>query len=246
MRAWPLVFLALGCSSAPAATVTVTPTECVGDAAHYDLAKSRFAFGSTPTASAENGGTRWVGAHGQLLIQANGSVEATLDGGAPEASLPDWSEDPVALTAHVRDYLLLVGTPACELGDAQIMGGSGGRMLSFARRIDGVLVVESLANAQMDRDDQSTYELLYWPALPRDVVDAARKFHDQLQTPSALAAYRAKLPSDAQGDGHVVIHHNQFWDKTPLAVAYGWETPLIVDGRWTANALFDEAGHRIR
>jgi hypothetical protein len=40
------------------------------------------------------------------------------------------------------------------------------------------------------------------------VVSAAIAFKNQLAAPGALAAYKAKLPADAQGDGRVVIHHS--------------------------------------
>jgi hypothetical protein len=76
------------------------------------------------------------------------------------------------------------------------------------RAIDGISVVESRGVAQFDVDDQTTSESCYWPEIPADVVSAARAFRDQLAAAGALAAFKAKLPADAQGDGSVVIHHH--------------------------------------
>jgi hypothetical protein len=70
-----------------------------------------------------------------------------------------------------------------------------------------VPVVDSIAFAQFDVDDQTTSEGFYWPEIPADVVTAALSLAKQLSDPAGLAAYKATLPADAQGNGSVQIRH---------------------------------------
>ena len=187
--------------------------------APYDVTRSRFAFGSQPTRDDANGFERWVGVDGVVAIDASGGELGSLNGGAPEATLPDWSADPAALTAHVRAYFETFGVDACQDQSAQIDGGSGGRTVGIARAVDQIPVAESLAYARFDDADQSTSEGFFWPTVPADVVTNARALRDQLTDPTALAAYKAKLPAAAQGDGQVVIHHTSSFTTGTLRSA---------------------------
>ena len=175
--------------------------------ASYDLAKSRFAFGSVPARDDANGLVRWVGAHGVVAIEASGGELGIMNAGAPEVSLPDWSDDPVALQAHVTAYFAEMGVASCQMSSS-VNGGSDGRTISLQRSVDGIPVVESIGFAHMNNADQSTSEGFYWPTIESDTVAAARALRDRLADPTALAAYRAKLPAEAQGNGQVVIHHS--------------------------------------
>ena len=196
--------------------------------AAYDVAKSRFAFGSPPVRDVANGFKRWVGDHGVVAIEVSGGEIGSLNGGAPEASLPDWSSDPAALEAHVSAYFASFGVPSCQTPSAQVLGGSGGRTVSLPRTVDGIPVSESLAYARLDDQDQSTSEGFYWPTIPADVVTAARALHDKLADPTRLAAYKAKLPADAQGDGGVVVHHTSSSSTTPFAAAATYDVVMTV------------------
>ncbi len=192
--------------------------------AFYDLSKSRFAFGSAPVQQDESGMTRWVGVDGVVAIESCGLELGSMNAGAPEANLPDWSPDPSSLSEHVRDYFISMGVEPCQIANATVLAGgsvvcstgpdascemtAAQRTIALARGVDGIPVSESHAYARFNVNDQSTTEGLYWPTVPAATVSAARSLRDQLADAAALAAYRAKLPSDAQGDGQVVIHHS--------------------------------------
>jgi hypothetical protein len=222
-----LLALCIGCGSgalSPApATASGAETGCEVGAplkgATYDLTKSRFAFGSTPIRDDSNGISRWVGVDGVVAIWSTGGELGSMNGGAPEASLPDWSNDPTALGAHVTEYFASFGVSACQVGDTSVLGGSGGRSISLVRTIDGIIVAESLAYARFDDQDQSTSEGFYWPPIPADVIASARAFHARLADPNQLAAYKAKLPANAQGDGVVNLHHTNSSSRSPFAAA---------------------------
>lgn len=189
----------------------------------YDITKSRFAFGGTPTKSEMNGLIRWVGPQGALTISPLGDVNASANGG----SGTDWSPDPTALTAHVRAYLVSLGIADCQIAKEQVNGGSGGRTILLARAVDGISVVDSTAGARMNTDDKSTYEIVRWPTVPSATIAGAQTFRDQLSDPTALATYRMKLPSNAQGEGTVVIHHT-----------VRFTNPMRFDVTWDVNTGF--------
>ncbi|HEX3696167.1 MAG TPA: hypothetical protein VH374_12355 [Polyangia bacterium] len=258
-RGWSVIALVpLGCigcsgglsSSPPAATASGAVTGCeIGAAlksASYDVTKSRFAFGSTPVRDDSDGLSRWVGADGAVAIWPTGGELGSMNGGAPEASLPDWSSDPTALDAHVTAYFASFGVSACQIGEASVLGGSGGRSISLLRRVDGIIVAESLAYARLDNQDQSTSEGFYWPLIPADVVTNARAFHARLADPIQLAAYKVNLPANAQGDGVVNLHHTNSSSTSPFAAAatYDVETTGSQFGRGPIVS-FDADGNSV-
>jgi len=195
--------------------------------AAYDMTKSRFAFGSTPSEDDAYGFVRWVGVDGVVGFEQSGGELGILNAGAPEASLPDWSADTTALASHVTAYFVTFGVRSCQIGDAQVDSGSDGRTVLLVRSVDGINVGESLAYARFDSQDQSTSEAFYWPTIPADVVTSARAFQAMLADPTELAAYKAKLPADAQGDGLLILHHTSSSSTAPFAAAatYDVEPP---------------------
>jgi hypothetical protein len=201
--------------------------------ASYDVGKSRFAFGSKPTEQQTAGGlTRWVGSDGAVAIFSDGSEMGSLNANAPESSLPGWSGDDSALFAHVTAYYETMGVQSCQIagpsftygagGSSGSASGSGGSstgnftIAGMTRAIEGVAVDASLASAQFDANDQTVYEAFYWPEIPAEVVSAAVALHAKLSDPAQLAAYKAKLPADAQGDGKVIIHHSHAGSQPPF------------------------------
>jgi hypothetical protein len=188
---------------------------------------------------------RSVGIDGVVGIEKSGGEIGSLNGGAPEANLPDWSNDPTMLGSHVTTYFESFGVSACQVGHAQVNGGSGGRTIALARSVDGIDIGESLAYARFDSQDQSTSEGFYWPTIPADVVTSARVFHARLADPTELAAYKAKLPADAQGDGFVNLHHTSASSTSPFAAAatYDVETPPSTFGRSILS--FDASGNAV-
>src|SRR5450432_1327068 len=179
--------------------------ELVG--ARYDVTKSHFAFGGPPVRDDENGLVRWVGPDGVVAIEVSGGELGLMNGGAAETNLPDWSNDPVALGAHVREYFLSFGVAGCQMPETQAFGGSGGSTIGIERLVDGIPVAESLAYARFNNNEQTTSEAFYWPTVPAAVVDAARALHARLADPTMAAAYKALLPAADQGEGEVLIHH---------------------------------------
>ncbi|HLK39501.1 MAG TPA: hypothetical protein VKU41_22250 [Polyangiaceae bacterium] len=228
--------------------------------ASYDVNKSRFAFGSKPAPVDAGTLVRWTGSDGVVAILADGSEMGVMNAGAPESGLPDWSADPNALSAHVTDYFVSMGVAPCQLSgvDATYSGGGGGGVdgsvtftganqttSGLVRGIDGVTVAESLAYARFDSDDQTTNESFYWPTIPGDVVAAARAFHDQLAAPGALAAYKAKLPADAQGDGSVIIHHTTGGSSASFTAVATYDTVQITPLNDGSELHFDRNGQPV-
>ena len=205
--------------------------------ASYDLSKSRFAFGSVPTRDDENGLVRWEGAQGVVAIERSGREMGIMNAGAPEVGLPDWSDDPVALQAHVTEYFAEMGVASRQMSSS-VHGGSDGRTISLQRNVDGIPVVESIGFGRLNNADQSTSEGFYWPTVPSDIVTAARALRDRRAEAAALAAYRTKLPAEAQGDGRVVIHHSDDFQQRVLVLRY-------VRGLGS-TASFDAEGNPVR
>jgi hypothetical protein len=229
-----------GSATDPNALTSCAPgVELTG--ASYKLERSRFAFGSMPMREDMYGWMRWVGSDGVLTILPNGSETGLPNGGAPESSLPDWSADPMALAQHVREYFESMGVADCQVMVPQILGGSGGRDVSLMRGIDRIIVSESLAFAHFENADQTTSEGLYWPTIAAEVVVTGRAFRDRLADATALAAYKALLPADAQGDGQVTIHHSSWVSKTPFTAAATYD----VITKAPALRIFDPEGNEI-
>jgi hypothetical protein len=190
--------------------------------ATYSIAKSRFAFGSTPVPVDAGPLVRWTGSDGVVAIWDDGSEQALLDANALAMGLSGWRGDAEALDTYVIEYFESMGVEPCQIAGVGEAGGQygiipatgdGGTFVAvlpvtveLERGVSGVRVVESLAAAEFDSNDQTTHETFYWPEIPADIVTEALAFQAQLAAPGGLTAYQAKLPGDAQG-GSVVIHH---------------------------------------
>jgi len=208
--------------------------------ASWDVSLSRFAFGGTPTKSTAGPNTRWEGPQGSASVSLFGYAMARSNAAAPASLLPDWNTDPDLLTAHVRQYFVGMGAPECQIlrtlvtasGSASgstdggiTQGGSSQRTIHLARGLDGAIpIVDSLAWARMNNQNQTDAETFFWPMLPAATIAAARAFKSELADPTALAAYKAKLPSNARGDGEVVIHHTSIFPRTEFQTAVSWDT----------------------
>ena len=204
----------------PAASSSCAPGAMLTGAA-YDVGKSKFAFGSKPVRSLQGTDVHWTGANGVVAMDASGYTLGILNAGVAEANVADWNADDTALTAHMQAYFAAMGVDACQLAAAQITSDSSGQATPILNRaVDGIAVLESFAWARIDANDLSTGEGFWWPTVSAAVVSAARAFRDQLGDPTALAAFKAKLPANAQGDGQVVIHHSSgLMSATSVAVA---------------------------
>jgi hypothetical protein len=229
--------------------------------ATYDVTKSRFAFGSTPMRIDQGSQVSWRGVDGVVAITTDGSEMASLDANAPENNLSGWSGDGETLDAHVTQYFVTMGVLTCQIASTSedAAGGGGGATdgsstvmtvspttVVLSRGVDGIPVVESRAIAQFDVNDQTTEESFYWPEIPADVVTAARAFRDQLAAPGALAAYKAKLPADAQGDGQVVIHHRVGGSALPFTAVAVYDTVQMTPENDGGDLYFDASGNVVQ
>jgi hypothetical protein len=243
VRAALFLCASAGCSQATdgqpkAAGSALAPACAIGEplaGAKYDIAKSKFAFGSKPIRDDANGLARWVGSHGDRPgVAADGAVIGSLNAGAPEASLPAWSADEDELTAHAADYFAGFGVDACQIKETTLFGrgACGGpsdgssqtcvqlpSSVMLSRGVSGIRIPDSEASATFVRGDVTTQESMYWPGIPADVVRDALALRDRLSDPAKLAEYKALLPEDARGDGEVMIHHSSEFDQTFRAVA---------------------------
>jgi hypothetical protein len=218
--------------------------------ASYDIAKSRFAFGSMPSAQDAGGLERWVGSDGVVAIWSDGSVLGSMNAGALETDLPDWSMDSSKLAEHTLDYWLSMGVASCQIANhgffesvstgGSINGGStvttSSLTVALSRGITGVPVVGSLAVARFNINDQTTQEAFYWPEIPADVVSTAVTWNNQLADPNALASYKTKLPGDAQGQGRIAIHH------TSAGSSSAFQTAATYDVLQTAPSPANDGG----
>lgn len=237
------VLVACGCAAEHTTNTTGAPScgepgkDLTGGA--YDIARSRFAFGSTPVLSHENGMSRYVGANGVVAITTLGYELGLSNATSPAQGRPDWSADTGALTAHVLEYFGAMGMAACQATPQILASGGGGgavgqpsttvfygRTVAFNRVAAGIPVVESIAHAKMNDQDQTTEEGFFWPTLPASAIDEARAFRDRLADTANLDAYKAKLPPESRGPGQVVIHHTEGspGTTTELKVVVAWDT----------------------
>jgi hypothetical protein len=184
---------------------------------------------------------RWVGDDGAVAIFSDGSELGVMNARAPETDLPDWSSDPAKLTEHAKEYWIAMGVAECQIAEPGVNGSSSGSStIVFARGVGGVPVVESLAVARFDVDDETTSEAFYWPEIPANVVRAAIAFKKRLADPTALEKYKAKLPAEARADGSVVIHHTSAGSSSQFQTATTYE---VTQSRSSGSVLeFDEDG----
>lgn len=168
-----------------------------------------------------------------------------------QSNLPDWSTNSAALSVHATAYWVSMGVASCQISgtgsDGSVSGSSGGGSpmagptnVTLSRSIGGVPVVESLAVARFDSDNQTTYEAFYWPSIPADVVSTAIAFSAKLASASGLAAYKAKLPADAQGQGRVVINHTSAGSPSPFQAAATYDVVQTTPEGDGGNLSFDQ------
>jgi hypothetical protein len=191
--------------------------------AAYDITKSRFAFGSTPVKSHLGSAVVWMGTDGSVGITPNGYESAALSSVAPQASLPGLvPPDGDATASYAAAYYETMGLESCEVGLS-----ANEIPWEIGRNLQGIAVVESIGQAVFDVDGQTTTEAFYWPEIPADAVASAIAFQARLSDPSALAAYKSKLPPYAQSVGAVVIHHtDRYSDTAPFQAVATYDVKL--------------------
>src|SRR5579862_8730844 len=91
----------------------------------YDVSKSRFAFGGTPTPVDAGDLVRWTGPDGVVAIFSDGAEGASLDASAPEQNAADFNGDDDTLKAYVRAYYESMGAADCQITGSAIFSGGG-------------------------------------------------------------------------------------------------------------------------
>ena len=148
--------------------------------------------------------------------------------------------------ARVREYFVKAGLPADQIesvqGGADLMekGEVGvvetrevkliGYHTLITRSIGGVRIVESRAFAMLADSGRPILEGVYWPTIPRSVVEEALSFRIAIKN-GELAVLRAAMsadisPADAE-QGEVVVHHRPAWwqgDPIETKVSYDVHT----------------------
>jgi len=240
------------CGDSSTSSVCATDAGCVGNSAcsssgglvgaTYDIKKSRFSFGSAPAQEESTAMVRWIGSDGVAGIYACGKEMGVANATAAGASLPDWSSSPSVLSELVFQYFASMGMEECQIGDSAVLNGT----VSISRSVDGIAVVESNAFARFNSKGETTSEGLYWPAVSAATVVAAMDFRQMLSDPVALAAYKAKLPSGAQGVGRVSIHHSTCTlAASPSEVIAAATYDVIQSGEMSVTLSFDVNGNAV-
>jgi len=185
---------------------------------------------------------RWTGSDGVVGIYACGKEMGVANATAAGANLPDWSSSASVLSGLVFQYFVSMGMEECQIGDSTVLNGT----VSIGRGVDGIPVVESNAFARFNSEGKTTSEGLYWPPVPAATVVAAMDFRQVLSDPIVLAAYKAKLPSGAQGVGRVSIHHSTCTlAASPSEVIAAATYDVIQDGGMRATVSFDVNGNAV-
>jgi hypothetical protein len=116
-----------GTSGSAASAGNCSPGSPLSEAS-YDITKSRFAFGSTPSTQDAGNLVRWVDSDGVVAIFSDGSEGGSMNANAPKSDLPDWSSDSSTprscasawcraslLSAHASDYWVSMGVASCQI-----------------------------------------------------------------------------------------------------------------------------------
>lgn len=240
-----LALLLAACSTSPSepnaaatagATATATATDASMRAGYaHSLGSSRFAIGVVSEDATADGVRRIVGQHGVVMTDLlNGSYVAVPNANAPSREVPS-STTADAHNARARAYFLAAGIPADQIADVHVTtmmrgGGSaaegthGGEgrpevvaYYSIATRaIDGVAIVDSTAWVRLNAKDEVVAEAVYWPAIPKGVIEQAKAMRDRISRPDDARF----LPlSESESPRAVVRHSTATEHRVPAALA---------------------------
>jgi hypothetical protein len=251
-----VIALAAGCSNAPAelppqelhGSVVVS-----GDvAAGYLHApqNSRFRIGTFKDEKSEHGLRKTIGSDGVFAVdERNGSAL-----GVPNGDAVALLKRPLTTNADVHNERVLAYFKSAGLPSAQVSGvhvtasmiGSAhgvdespesvdvqgadleGFQSVLERTIDGVPVPDSFAWARFNEDDDSVWENVHWPPIPRGVVEAARAMQRSLEATGKRQGL-AKLAGVRDPTTlRVTIRHSSFAVEGPVASLASVDA--IVDG----------------
>jgi hypothetical protein len=218
---------------------------------------SRFVTGTGGHTVLEGTRTKMIGAEGVFSVHANGAVFAIPNAGSAAGKARPWSGTGAEHDARVVAYFTAAGLPAEQMGEVltnTLLEGGGpavdptpppafkGFDSKITRTVDGVRVVDSAAHAQFNADGDVVAEGVYWPELPQNVVDDAKRISAMLADPVRGPKFHSSLRSGPTAkEERVVIRHNSATNEDTFAAVACYER--LVEGAWQH---FDANANEIR
>jgi hypothetical protein len=190
----------------------------------HTLPRSRFALGGNRSEKTEVGLQKTIGDNGVFAtLVTSGWTMAIPNGNAPTRLVAPLSASADVHNQAVKDYFASCGIPLSQIGSVVAHGSVYGTMgpqdtsgpppMHFAnyssvlsRSVDGVPIADSFAWAIINADNDVVEEAVYWPAIPKSVVDDAAAFQTMLTDPTRGAGFLNALPKSFP-PGQVVVHH---------------------------------------
>lgn len=262
---------ALGCSVATSALVAcnAAPPEPVESGGSRSTAhsltvvgasvyrcQSKFQLGANVKSYTDKGWQKTDGSDGIFSVNLeNGAVRAIPHPGAPAPQAAPYGSSLHEHSQHVLGYFINCGIPRAE-----IAGVRGGTSLAGAatigvvpklhlrwyasnldRAIDGIPVIDSVAAARFNANDELVRETVYWPPIPQAALVDAKALRTTLSDPSTLSAFQAALPTTKKS-GRVVIRHRGMDNHNG---AFGAAAVFdVVDGQTVHH--FDVSAHEVK
>jgi hypothetical protein len=199
----------------------------------HSSAKSKCPLGSDPKTIKEGSLTKLVGSDGVIATNTvTGAVRAILNSDSSAEEKPAYSTKADVHNARVLKYFTEAGLPRDQIGMTQVLtlmaaeGPKGkavqnehGKFVAYTtvltRQVDGVPVPDSFAAARFNRDDEATMEWVYWPPIPKKVVDDAKVLQAATADGEKHRLLLAKLPEALRRAAHqVTIRHSDFADES--------------------------------
>lgn len=169
--------------------------------------------------------------------ERNGAVRSIPNADAPTSKLPPFGDSHEAHNERAVDYFTSAGMPAEQIGTVQalpLVGNSDAdgakpsqspqllaRYSVVNRSIEGFPVEDSVAWVRFADSGEVVSETVYWPPIPKSVVEAARRLDNATGSGSARASFAQQLPRDIEDpqDGRVCIRHSSLDEDDFEAVA---------------------------
>jgi len=154
-----------------------------------------------------------TGDEGTVAIsRGNGSTFGVPHARASTLRMPPFGASPQEHDAFVRDYFVKLGLPADQVDEVRCMTllEANGRSDETAqaiprvtayysivkRVVEGIAAPDSFAWARANSEGRIVQEGVYWPVLPRGVLDEARRFKDILSDDQRRRAFQSRIPGD--------------------------------------------------
>lgn len=216
--------------------------------------RSRFAAGAFIGSDDIGVFVRHVGKHGVIAVSPSGGTLSVLDADAPSLGRPALSDDPEIHNARVRDYFIEAGLPEAQIEGVSVttlMEAHGStldehrehRFVGYnsilRRAIQGIVVRGSVAWARFNADDEVVAEEVYWPEIPRHLVEEAHALEAERREGRAAS----RLPEEVrERQISVAIWHSDYLERE-LRAGAGY----VVKGEAAEHdRFFDAAGDEVR